>query len=45
MVGACPPVSLVSLPENEVQVEDIALYAEKIDVQGMMQEYLQRLSW
>lgn len=45
MAGARPPAPPVSLPDNEVLMEDMALYAEKIDLQGMMQEYLRRLSW
>lgn len=36
------PVLPAKLPENEVLMEDMALYAEKIDLQGMMQEYLRR---
>lgn len=44
MAGARPPVPPVSLSDNEVLMEDMALYAEKIDLQSMMQEYLRRLT-
>ncbi|CAN0102172.1 unnamed protein product [Scytosiphon promiscuus] len=43
MVGARTPIPPVSLPDNVVLMEDMALYAEKIDLQGMMQEYLRRV--
>lgn len=36
------PIPPPNLPDNEVLMEDMALYAEKIDLQGMMQEYLRR---
>lgn len=42
MVGARAPIPPVSLPDNVVLMEDMALYAETIDLQGMMQEYLRR---
>lgn len=42
MAGARPPKPPVSLPDNVVLMEDMALYAERIDLQGMMQEYLRR---
>lgn len=42
MAGARAPIPPVSLPDNVVLMEDMALYAEKIDLQGMMQEYLRR---
>lgn len=42
MASANAPVPPVSLPDNEVLMEDMALYAERIDLQGMMQEYLRR---
>lgn len=40
--GTRTPIAPVILPDNEVLMEDMALYAEKIDLQGMMQEYLRR---
>ncbi|CAM9888936.1 unnamed protein product [Pylaiella littoralis] len=43
MVGARAPIPPVSLPDNVVLMEDMALYAETIDLQGMMQEYLRRV--
>eukprot|EP00903_Cladosiphon_okamuranus_P014812 g13718.t1 len=43
MAGARPPIPPVSLPDNVVLMEDMALYAERIDLQGMMQEYLRRV--
>jgi len=42
MTGARAPIPPVSLPDNVVLMEDMALYAERIDLQGMMQEYLRR---
>lgn len=36
------PIPPPNLPDNEVLMEDMSLYAEKIDLQGMMQEYLRR---
>ncbi len=42
MAGARAPIPPVSLPDNVVLMEDMALYAERIDLQGMMQEYLRR---
>ncbi|CAM9181286.1 unnamed protein product [Chrysoparadoxa australica] len=35
-----PPLHL---PSNEVLMEDMALYAERVDLEGMMQEYLRRV--
>lgn len=42
MAGARAPIPPVGLPDNVVLMEDMALYAERIDLQGMMQEYLRR---
>ncbi|CAN0085313.1 unnamed protein product [Ectocarpus sp. 4 AP-2014] len=43
MAGARAPIPPVSLPDNVVLMEDMALYAERIDLQGMMQEFLRRV--
>lgn len=37
-----PPVPPPEIPDNEVLMEEMALYAEKINLEGMMQEYLRR---
>lgn len=42
MANIRAPIPPADLPDNEVLMEDMALYAEKIDLQGMMQEYLRR---
>lgn len=42
MAGTRAPIPPVSLPDNEVLMEDMALYAERVNLQGMMQEYLRR---
>lgn len=40
--AARAPIPPVSLPDNEVLMEDMALFAERIHLQEMMQEYLRR---
>lgn len=42
MASIQAPIPPENLPSNEVIMEDMALYAERIDLEGMMQEYLRR---
>ena len=42
MARARAPVPSMIPPENEVLMEEMVIYAQKIDLQGMMQEYLRR---
>lgn len=42
MANTRAPIPPVALPDNEVLMEDMALYAERVDLRGMMQEYLRR---
>ncbi|CAM9185533.1 unnamed protein product [Discosporangium mesarthrocarpum] len=37
------PCCPIDIPSNAILMEDMALYAERIDLQGMMQEYLKRV--
>ncbi|CAN0219787.1 unnamed protein product [Ascophyllum nodosum] len=43
MARARAPVPSMIPPENEVLMEEMVIYAQKIDLQGMMQEYLRRV--
>ena len=40
--AARAPIRPASLAANEVLMEDMALFAERINLQEMMQEYLRR---